>query len=709
VHPSIDQFAEQIYAGVLGKAIGVYFGRPVEGWSYDRIRARFGEVAFYVAEEVGAPLVVPDDDISGTFVFYRSLEDNGYSPDLSAAEIGDTWLNYIVENKTILWWGGLSRSTEHTAYLRLKSGIRAPQSGSLALNGRSMAEQIGAEIFIDTWALANPGDPERAVALARRAASVSHDGLAVEAACLLAAMEALAFCERRLDRLLADGLRFVGHERLLRLVDGVVEQCQRYPHDWRLVRDWIARYHGYDKYPGNCPMATNHASVIMALLLGGDDFQRALTIATSSGWDTDCNAGNVGCLNGIRLGLDALDAGAKLRPGPADQLYVVNADGGECITDTVQQTRRLLATAAALRGEQVDLPSERFAFEYRGSTQGFTVHPGLGLRKAVTAVENALAVTGEPGLLIRYAGLAKGVLGVVSVKTFVDPEPKGQKGTSYFEVIASPSLYATQLIRARVKGLAPENPSLRFFIDFYDERDELATLHSGPYPLVMGDNDLEWRVPDTNGYPIYRVGLELQSAARLDGAVILRWLDWAGAPACFRLGRSMEMSPSLTPWTTVTPWTNAFVSSAQNFAPDYTTTFSISHPGANGIVTIGTRDWRDYAVSSGITFSQQRAAGLVARIRGHRRYYAAILSQGQASIIKRRDAEVLVLCSVPFAYALDNTYNLEFRVCGTQLALVIDGQECVRTVDADYASGGAGFLVEEGALLCDGFAVCKIE
>ena len=214
-----------------------------------------------------------------------------------------------------------------------------------------MAEQIGAEIFVDTWALADPDDPNAPWTLARHAASVSHDGLAVEAACLLAAMEALAFCERRLDRLLADGLRFVSDERLLRLVDGVVEQCQRYPHDWRLVRDWIARYHGYDKYPGNCPMATDHALVMHGPPAGGDDFQRALTIAASAGWDTDCNAGNVGCLNGIRLGLDALDAGAKLRPGPADQLYVVSADGGECITDTVQQTTRILQLRLRCDGE----------------------------------------------------------------------------------------------------------------------------------------------------------------------------------------------------------------------------------------------------------------------------------------------------------------------------------------------------------------------
>ena len=33
-------YAERVYAGVLGKVIGVYLGRPFEGWSYERIQQR---------------------------------------------------------------------------------------------------------------------------------------------------------------------------------------------------------------------------------------------------------------------------------------------------------------------------------------------------------------------------------------------------------------------------------------------------------------------------------------------------------------------------------------------------------------------------------------------------------------------------------------------------------------------------------------------
>ena len=30
-------YLERVYAGVLGKLIGVYLGRPFEGWTYQRI------------------------------------------------------------------------------------------------------------------------------------------------------------------------------------------------------------------------------------------------------------------------------------------------------------------------------------------------------------------------------------------------------------------------------------------------------------------------------------------------------------------------------------------------------------------------------------------------------------------------------------------------------------------------------------------------
>jgi len=216
-----NDYEERVYAGVLGKIIGVYLGRPFEGWSYERIMKELGEIWYYVHDRTGSLLVLTDDDVTGTFIFLRALPDYGNTLDLTPAQIGRTWLNYLIEERTILWWGGLGNSTEHTAYLRLKNGIEAPRSGSIELNSKVVAEQIGAQIFIDGWAMVAPGDPELAADLARRAASVSHDGEAIYGAQVLAAMESQAFVETDIDKLLDVGvgqLRFVGGAISLRLL-----------------------------------------------------------------------------------------------------------------------------------------------------------------------------------------------------------------------------------------------------------------------------------------------------------------------------------------------------------------------------------------------------------------------------------------------------------------------------------------------------------
>ena len=157
-----QDYLERVYAGVLGKLIGVYLGRPVENWSYERIREEVGDVNYYIHERMGRRLIITDDDISGTFTFLRALEDYGTGYNLTSKQVGQTWLNYLIEKTTILWWGGMGNSTEHTAYLRLKHGTPAPESGSSALNSKVLSEQIGAQIFIDGWGLICPGDPHRA-------------------------------------------------------------------------------------------------------------------------------------------------------------------------------------------------------------------------------------------------------------------------------------------------------------------------------------------------------------------------------------------------------------------------------------------------------------------------------------------------------------------------------------------------------------------
>src|SRR6201987_2042349 len=100
----------------------------------------------------------------------------------------------------------------------MEFGHPGPEGRSNQLNGKTVAEQIGAQIFIDGWAMVSPGDPGQAAYLAEQAGRVSHDGEGVQAAKLLAAMEAQAFVESDVQKLLDVGLGFVPRDALIRCV-----------------------------------------------------------------------------------------------------------------------------------------------------------------------------------------------------------------------------------------------------------------------------------------------------------------------------------------------------------------------------------------------------------------------------------------------------------------------------------------------------------
>lgn len=692
---------EKIYAGVLGKIIGVYLGRPVEGWAYEKIQSTFGDLQYYKHRECGVPLIVADDDISGTFAFFRALEDNGYKKDLSAQEIGQTWLNYIIEDKTILWWGGLGRSTEHTAYLNLKRGIPAPQSGSVRQNGRTLAEQIGAQIFMDAFAMACPGDPETAVHLVRNAASVSHDGLAVDAACYLAAMEAMAFQERDLNRLLDSGLRFISDARLLAMIEDVRKICGQET-NWRAVRDRLNEKYGYHLYPGSCHMVPNHAMVLASLLLGGDDFQKSIQIAVSAGWDTDCNAGNVGCLNGIRLGLSGIDAGADLRGPVADQLYVVSSDGGGVISDAVQQAHAVIRAACGLRGEPLpDMPA-RYCFTFPGSIQGFTPCPYTDTPCPSVWVENVPMEAGNRALAIRCRGLGPGLEAQISTPTFLEKD----KAAGNFSTIASPTLYETQTLRLRMYYDGEADVRYAPYVLYSDQNEKIVRLSGPQEVLKSGYQDIVWNIPSTNGMPIFRVGVSVTSPQRFDGTVYLCSMDWKDAPEAYAL-KGMLMTSI---WNTNPSWLQTWVSSAKQFQADSNHTVCVSHPEDNGVATIGTRDWTDYAVSSRLMFSLHQSGGLILRSNGHRRYYAAVLSGHQkAQIICRRDDQVTVLAETNLTYQEDILYALRFSAKGSQLRFEINGEQILSAEDTMFLNGAAGFLINYGTMCADGFAVQRLE
>lgn len=694
---SIKKYGNKIYAGVLGKIIGVYLGRPVEGWSYEKIQKTFGEIQYYVHEEVGVPLIVADDDISGTFGFFRAIADNGFKENTSAKEFGNAWLNYIIENKTILWWGGLGRSTEHTAYLNLKSGIEAPRSGSIERNGKTLAEQIGAQIFIDAIAMACANQPKLAVELVRNAASVSHDGIAVDAACHLAALEAMAFEEKDINKLLDRSEFYIEDDRLLKIVRDVRNICEE-EKDWRKVRAYLDLKYGYDVYPGCCHMVPNHAMVIAAIILGGDDFQKSISIASSAAWDTDCNAGNVGAFNGIRLGVEGINAGPDFRSMVADRLYVVTSDGGSVVSDAVIETKKIIEVAQHFNNEKVQISKERFTFEYPGSVQGFQKCEFNHGGRAEASITNRNEKSHENGLAIECINLAKGTSVNVCTPTFID----FSKLASNFSTVASPTLYSSQIVHTTMHLLENTEIRVRPYILYYDINNHVQVQYGEEWSVTNLAKTYAWSVPDTGGMLICKLGYQILSEFRFTGTIIFNQIDWKGAPKEFAQ-RGMLMNSI---WNTNPLWMAGFASSAVQFAADFKQTYCVSHIEKDGLVTIGTKEWKDYSVASTLFYSLHKEGGLVLRSVGHRRFYAAVLKGfHKAQIFMEKDGKRKILGEVDYPYKEDKGYSMKFSAKGNVLTLYIDGEKKIEVVDETYVEGAAGFLISEGTMTCDSFMI----
>jgi ADP-ribosylglycohydrolase len=711
-------YVERVYAGVLGKIIGVYLGRPFEGWNYERIMAELGEILYYVHGKCGLPLIVTDDDISGTFTFIRALEDYGYSRDITPAQIGQTWLNYLIEGKTILSWAGLGCSTEHTAYLRLKHGIPAPLSGSIEMNGPIVAQQIGSQIFIDGWAMVAPGDPALAADLAARAASVSHDGEAIYGAQLLAAMEAQAFVESDRFKLLETGLGLIPRDSHIYRMAADLREFHTKEKDWRKGCEFIVIHYGYASYLGGCHIVPNSALIILGLLYGDDDFQKSLMITNTSGWDTDCNSGNLGCLLGIKNGLAGIDSSPVDWRGPvADRMYLPTADGGRAITDAVQEAFSIANTGMRLAGQPILSPKAgasasrkcRFHFELPGSVQGF--RPDIGPELGQVSIFNTAGHSrfGERSLGIRVENLLPDQVARITTATFIPPESLNMPG---YGLMASPTLYPGQTIRAYLQA-DPRNQSescTTLYLNAYRSDGSRLLLKGSSARITPGEQTvLTWRVPNTGGAPIFEIGLQLETA----GIIYLDALTWDGAP---------DFTFSSLPGNVAKVWRQAWINGVQHWEGWSEEPYRIVQNEGCGMLISGTREWQNYRLQADVRPAfLAKNGGIAVYVQGTQRFYGLFLSgDGAVRLVKECDGRT-ILAETPFKYEMWQNIDLRLDVTGgsienaltpqpVHLRAWVDGRLLFDLIDSNHPldSGGVALIIEEGHLLANQISVKPI-
>ena len=393
-----DRTIERIYAGVLGMDAGMRLGAPVENpwWTYERLRDYFGEMTGYLRKQRTHPA---DDDVNGPVLFVRALTDNG-GVDFTPEQAGETWLNYTRNGRGMFWWGGEDVSTEHRAYMNLKQGVKAPASGSIAQNGRVAAEQIGGQIFVDTWGLVCPGDPDRAAYFARKMASVSHDGEGLNGAAFMAAAVAAAFVcdtvEAVIDAALARLPAACGYRTV---VEAVRAFHREHPADFRACRDFVERRF---PNPGGYHILPNAGICVTALLYGGGDFARTVETAVMCGFDTDCNASSVGTILGVLRGVEGIPA--RYREPINDNMVLSGVSGYLNLVDAPAFAKELAAVADAL-AEGRDLHGGELTEKHADWAEGFR-------EKYTVTRENAWEIVQkETGLVfasvLEHAGVFK--------------------------------------------------------------------------------------------------------------------------------------------------------------------------------------------------------------------------------------------------------------------------------------------------------------
>ena len=160
----------------------------------------------------------------------------------------------------------------------------------------------------------------------------------------------MAFIENDLTKLVEQAKKFIPKDSVIFKLISDIQEWRSGNLGWEQAREKIVENYAYDKYLGNCHMVPNHALIIMALLFGDDDFQKTMMIVNTAGWDTDCNSGNVGCILGIKNGLDGLKKGPDYLSPINDIIYCPSASGGETLTDALTETYKIINTTRKING-----------------------------------------------------------------------------------------------------------------------------------------------------------------------------------------------------------------------------------------------------------------------------------------------------------------------------------------------------------------------
>lgn len=680
-----SEYLNRLYAGFLGMNIGIRLGAPVEPshWSSERIERFYGDIHSYVKEFKN---FAADDDANGPVFFLRSLLDSSKLGELQASDVAEAWLNYAREGIGMFWWGGYGVSTEHTAYLNLKAGIPAPQSGSIQINGKTLAEQIGGQIFIDTWGFLFPGDPATAATYAKIAASVSHDGEGLEGAAFIAAAIAKAFETDDVNTILDAAMNEIDSQSIYaNVVTAVRAFHATHPDDWKLCLRYLQNEWGYDRYPGVCHIIPNAGVCIMALLYG-QTLSRGVEIATMAGWDTDCNAGNVGSILGVAGGVDSVED--HYRKPINDFLVLSGVSGYLNILDIPTYIKHLCALSHVIHKK--DIPQEcsckdgtvDFDFSLPGSTHGFRVSD-----------PNLCMVLNQYGSLeIVYNRMVRPQKCRLYYKPFY--RRKDFDDERYMPVF-SPTVYAgqTMTMTYQLEKFTGESVMISPYVR--NTWNEEVVLLDSKVVYDQEKHTVSCVLPDLGGAMIDEVGLLLEANSpaknRDFGSLhVYSFVCEGNAHYHIDLSKQCKEFQSIIPFShNHGAWELVKDSGNRTWMEAMTLDFADA--------MTGNYYTKDVLLKGSVICHSGRSALISLRVQGAQRGYYGGFYAGQVGLFKKVKGVLKPLLTREGTPLEESVYELQFKAKGEILQLDISGYETFTGEDSTFAHGMVGYATYDRA------------
>ena len=693
---------EKIYAGWLGKTIGVIHGSPIEGFWYGRIKETYGEIKDYLVKYED---YASDDDLNGPLFFLKGMDDSGHGQDTKAQDVANALLNYAPYEHSFFWWGGYGRSTEHTAYLNLRNGIPAPRSGSIAQNGATVAEQIGGQIFIDTWGLVAPGNPELAAKLAKEAASVTHDGNGIYGGIFVAVCVSLAFVENNVRTIIEKALEYIPKDcEYARVVNAVLKFHDENPDNWRACYLMLRDEFGYSKYPGNCHIIPNAGVVALSLVYGNGDYSDTINIGLMCGWDTDCNVGNAASIVGVMVGLKGIKK--KWKDPVHDFLVFSSCLGAQNISDIPEGALYIAKLACDITGDKLpepyrsayELGHRACHFEFPGSTHSMRTrvvdkegNVVSSSNLSVSCNTTSEARTGKRSLKVEFKDIKGGDSACIYKKTYLN---QSDFSDSRYDPSFSPIAYPGQMVSLSLKipeGAEEVNASI-----FVRNRRSGKVYESKKTKLSGGTwHDLSYRIPKEEGMLVFEIGAVLRTTKKkaqdvtvfLDDLVVCGkpdyTIDFSKESTEIWKGARGEVSQITKLKGIIYLDEGQMNLSCENFTEAYT----------------GDTDFEDYKSSFTFTPCFDGASyGVNVRVQGAMRSYRVALNKDNTISIQKNEYGYRTLVSKPFTWKPGKEYVISVTAKGHTIKAEC---ECVALSFADkdnpYLNGAVGVSLYGGS------------